>query len=178
MESFHVPLDKLCKIGRLALSVPPTGGIVVGIWCLGSQMWQSFQEDGLHTTMLLVLPASYQIPRSWIVQLLHPLVIAKHGSLSMSARKHTCVPLHLGHLGTSSMGTTWCFLRKVASGVVSVSDPLFSPPVSLVAVSVCAPLFSPHVVWWRCRYAILFVHRWGWYAVALVFGLPLHWYYG
>ena len=88
---------------------------------------------------------------------------ARHSLLPMSARNHTHVPLHLGHLGTSSMGTTWCFLRKVAPEVKSVSDPpfsphlglvsmsvsvcalLFSPPAGLVVVSVCAPLFSPPV---------------------------------
>ena len=106
MESFHVPLDKLCKIGRLALSVPPTGGIVVGIWFLGCQMRQSFRGGALRATVPLVLLTSYRIPQSWTVRLLRLLVVVKHGLLPTSTVTHTCVPLHLGHRGTSSTSTS------------------------------------------------------------------------
>ena len=39
------------------------------------------------------------------------------------------MPLHRGHLGTSSMGTTWCLLRKVSLGVTLVPYPLCSPTI-------------------------------------------------
>ena len=116
MALFRVPLDKLCKICRPTLSIPPASGIVAGIWYLGNQMSQSFRAGALRATVPLILPASYRIPQSWTVRLLCPSVVVRHGLLPTFASKYTRVPPHLAHLGLQVGVRHDVFFKRLCRG--------------------------------------------------------------